>query len=93
MSEQNKPGGWTYAEGLMPRNALEVLTEALSGQLGVSLTPILFLGSQVVAGTSYAFLCWNKVVAPDSEATLNIVIVNKDPAGVCGIVKNYPAIQ
>lgn len=93
MSEQSKFGGWTYAEGLMPRNALDVLTEALSRQVGVSITPVLFLGSQVVAGMNYAFLCWNSVVAPDSEATLNIVIVNKDPAGVCSIVKNYPAIQ
>lgn len=93
MGEQNKIGGWTYAEGLMPRNAFEVLTEALSEQLGVSITPVLFLGAQVVAGVNYAFLCWNKVVTPDSEATLNIIIVNKDPAGVCSIVKNYPAIQ
>ncbi|MBQ9648068.1 MAG: hypothetical protein IJV43_06885 [Oscillospiraceae bacterium] len=93
MSEQSKLGGWTYAEGLMPRNALEVLTEALSKQVGVNITPVLFLGSQVVSGVNYAFLCWKSVVAPNSEATLNVVIVNRDPAGVCSIVKNYPAIQ
>ena len=93
MSEQIKLGGWTYAEGLMPRDALEVLTEAKSKQVGVSITPVLFLGSQVVAGINYAFLCWNSVVVPDSEATLNVVVVNRDPSGVCSIVKNYPAIQ
>ena len=55
--------------------------KALEGFTGVSYEPIAYLGSQVVSGTNYAILCFEKASTASSETKLSIVTVYEDLEG------------
>ena len=56
-------------------------THQAHGQTGVSYTPELYLGSQVVAGYNYRFLCKAQVVVPGASETWAIVQIYEDLDG------------
>ena len=69
-------GGWTLAESAeIPAEAQKAFDKAMEGFTGVGYKPIAYLGSQVVAGLNYAFLCKSKGVYPGAKESFSIVKV------------------
>ena len=75
-------GGWNkYSEDQemdmtkIPEGAKEAFEKATEGLTGASYKPIAYLGSQVVAGTNYKFLCEVTPVIPGAETTIKEVVV------------------
>ena len=72
-------GGWqinTETAGCdMPEGARGAFERAMSELDGAIYTPIAYLGSQVVAGTNYAFLCRTELVTEEPVISLSLVTV------------------
>lgn len=64
------------------------LSKALEGFTGVSLKPIVLLGTQVVSGMNYMFLCRGAATTADPVMNLYITTVYEDTAGKCTITDN-----
>ena len=75
-------GGWSVPESCQltddQRSAFEKVTEGL---LGAEYEPVACLGTQVVAGTNYALLCTEKVVAPDAVPGFSVAYIYADLQG------------
>ena len=79
-------GGWTPSADPAVTEELKALfdkgTETLTG---VSYTPVVYLGSQVVAGTNHAFLCKAETTYPgmgmDPEPSWSVVYLYEDLSG------------
>lgn len=84
-------GGWTVssepASPAIPEEAKEAFDAAIEGLTGVGYEPLAYLGSQVVAGVNYGFLCRSQVVSPDAQASLSIVKVYRDLEGNATILE------
>lgn len=82
-------GGWQIPEEIttaeMPEEARSAFYKALKGFTGNDLTPMVLLGTQVVAGTNYAFLCRSKTVTADPAESIQLVIVYEDLEGNAAI--------
>ena len=81
-------GGWTLYDGMeenISAEDREVLDKALEGYAGLSVRPIAMLGTQVVAGLNYMFLCETAPVVPNAEKSLSVVIVYRDLEGKASI--------
>ena len=75
-------GGWTAAEDPALTPELQAVFEkGMEGLLGMNYVPVLYLGSQVVAGTNHAFLCQAKAVAPNALLTWKVVYLYQDLQG------------
>ena len=59
---------------------------AMKGLAGVSYSPAVYLGSQVVSGTNYMILCRSRVVYPNAPYQWSLVTVNKDLDGNSSLV-------
>ena len=87
-------GGWRIsddmAEAELPEGAAEAFEKAMDGFTGVGYTPVAYLGSQVVAGVNYAYLCKAVTVTAQPETRLAVVIVYRDLQGnaVVSSIKN-----
>lgn len=96
MGENTMAGCWEYPEmGAcnLPEEAKAALELALQGYVGMDVTPVFYLGQQVVSGKNFGFLCQVKplVRLPDTE--LKVIVVNQDAQGNCVIDRMYNAIQ
>lgn len=81
-------GGWgtgTISGSDIPEDAKAALDKALEGMLGAKYTPVAYLGSQVVAGLNYSFLCTVTTVTATPVTKLVKVIVYKDLEGNASI--------
>ena len=75
-------GSWAAAENTeITPDELAVFDKAIEGLMGVKYEPVLLLGTQVVAGTNYAFLCKGTVVYPDALPYWYILYVYEDLQG------------
>lgn len=77
-------GGWTLSESIdenVTEEEAEIFDKALEELVGVGYRPIALIGTQVVAGTNYAFLCTATPVTPDAQTKLAVVIVYRDLEG------------
>lgn len=78
-------GGWNITQGsLAPADnpdAKEAFDKALEGLTGCDYDMIAVLGSQVVAGTNYSYLCRETIVDPDAESDFAILNVYEDLDG------------
>ncbi len=78
-------GAWAVRDpsdaAFVPAEANEAFAKASEGYVGVALTPIALLGTQVVAGTNYLVLCQGAPVAQDAEQTLYLARVYADLNG------------
>ena len=75
-------GGWQASADPAVTEALRAVFEkGMEGLLGVSYTPVVYLGSQVVAGTNHAFLCQATVVYPGAQPYYTIVYLYEDLQG------------
>ena len=90
-------GGWTvnteFPEGSFPEEAKAAFDAAVEGNDGAKLEPVAYLGSQVVAGLNYAFLCKSTPVVPDAEAVLVVVTIYHDLEGKSTITYTSEAID
>ena len=78
LAEEPILGGWSaYTDNPteIPAEALDALNAALEGLEGCIYKPIALLGTQVVAGTNYCFLCETTVVVPDAQPSYALVYV------------------
>ncbi|MBR5337472.1 MAG: hypothetical protein IK152_05760 [Lachnospiraceae bacterium] len=78
-------GGWQLnLDGPTPvinDDALDAFYEATPNLMGADYSPIAILGTQVVAGTNYAFLCRQVVISANPVPKLCVVIVYEDLRG------------
>lgn len=72
-------GGWTvnseFGEAKIPEEAKAAFDKAMEGYTGMGFTPVAYLGSQVVAGANYAFLCEGTTMTAEPVTSLKIVTV------------------
>ena len=94
--KKNEPqtvGGWTLTEDAAVTEAAQgAFDKALEGLVGVNYTPVALLGTQLVSGTNYCFLCEAAVVVPDAQPYYVIVTVYQDLQGKAE-VKNIVALD
>ncbi len=64
----------------------KIFTKAFKNFVGSDVTPIAYLGKQVVAGTNYLFLGSIKAVVPDAKEYYCFVTINKDLDGKYSIL-------
>ena len=85
VDQQELCGGWTVSneipEAQLAEDAKAAFDGAFAGFDGVGYQPIALLGTQVVAGTNYAFLAKSAVVSPDAISNLAVVFVYADLEG------------
>lgn len=82
-----KVGGWAAAKDPQITEDLQaIFDKGLEKLLGVHYTPVALLGTQVVAGANYAFLCQATVVAPNADPEWKIVFLYRDLQGDVSIL-------
>ena len=75
-------GGWKLTEdAALTQASQEAFDKAMEGFVGVDYTPLALLGTQLVSGTNYCFLCEATVVYPDAQPYYAIVSVYEDLQG------------
>ncbi len=78
-------GGWTIdlaAQSLaIPKEAANAFNKAIEKENNLQLEPIALLGTQVVAGTNYMFLCTETPMNKTEDSSYKIAIVYKDLKG------------
>lgn len=75
-------GGWGASSDPAVTDELrKVFDQALDGLSGVSYEPIVYRGSQMVAGTNHCFLCQSAVVYPDAEPHYVLMYIYEDLSG------------
>lgn len=83
-------GGFTANTGkLTPsrnKTVYSAYKKAMKDLVGVSYTPVAYLGKQVVAGTNYLILCRIKAVYPVASPEWSLVTVNRDLKGKASLV-------
>ena len=58
-----------------------IFDKGMEGLLGVDYVPVVYLGSQVVAGTNHAFLCQGTIVVPNAVPEWMVVYLYEDLQG------------
>ena len=75
-------GGWSSNTDIkavnIPEDASKAFTSATAEYTGLSLEPIALLGTQVVSGTNYMFLCKGTTTTANPTTSLKIVVVYND---------------
>ena len=85
ISAEKLAGGWQTAEDrssvVIPQDAKDVFDKAAEKLLGNELEPMVLLGTQVVAGKNYAFLCYSTLQTEETINGIQVVIVYEDLDG------------
>jgi len=82
MPEEPVDGGWSAASDPTITDEVRALFDkATEGLLGVNYVPIVYLGSQIVAGYCHAILCQATTVYPGAEPRWVIVYLFEDLDG------------
>lgn len=83
-------GGWTTPEdGTITAEAQAAFDKAVKPG-GMAYTPVALLGTQVVAGINYAFVCIGKATAPNAKPAPYLVIVYADLNGGAKLLSAKP---
>ncbi len=86
-------GSWQipndYTKGKLPEDVQKAFAKATEKTPEGTLTPVAYLGSQVVSGTNYAILCCGQTMAEDSVSVMQIVTVYQDLEGNAEITNTY----
>lgn len=91
--EEEKVGGWTLTEDAkLTEEAQSAFGKAMEGLVGVNYSAVALLGTQMVSGTNYCFLCEAAVVYPDARPYYAVVTVYQDLQGKAE-VKNIVALD
>jgi hypothetical protein len=85
ISAEQLAGGWQVAEDrfsvVIPQDAKDVFDKAVENLDGNELEPMALLGTQVVAGTNYAFLCFSTLQTEETINGIQVVTVYEDLDG------------
>ena len=85
ISSEQLAGGWQVAEDrssvVIPQEAKDVFDKAAGNLDGNELEPMALLGTQVVAGTNYAFLCFSTLQTEETINGIQVVTVYEDLDG------------
>ena len=85
ISAEQLAGGWQVAEDrssvVIPQEAKDVFDKAVENLDGNELEPMALLGTQVVAGTNYAFLCFSTLQTEETINGIQVVTVYEDLDG------------
>ena len=85
ISTEQLAGGWETAEErssvMIPKEAKKAFRKAAENQDGNELEPMALLGTQVVAGTNYAFLCFSTLQTEETIKGIQVVTVYEDLDG------------
>ncbi len=85
VSAEQLSGGWTVAEdrasAVIPQDAKDIFDKAAAELDGNELEPMVLLGTQVVAGTNYAFLCHSTLQTEETINGIQVVTVYADLEG------------
>jgi predicted small lipoprotein YifL len=77
--EPQSVGGWELSpDATVTDDAKAAFEKAMEGLDGVSYEPVALLGTQVVAGMNYCFLCEATVVAPEAKPYYSLIYVYAD---------------
>lgn len=90
ISAEKLAGGWEPAEDrssvVIPQEAKDVFDKAAGNLDGNELEPMALLGTQVVAGTNYAFLCFSTLQTEETIHGIQVVTVYEDLDGNAEII-------
>ncbi len=82
-------GSWKVAESMVVTEELKkYFDEAISKLDGYNHTPVLLLGTQVVAGTNYCFLTTSTIQANNAAKEMKLTYINVDPSGSANFIKD-----
>ena len=82
-------GSWEAAKSnAMTDELKKYFDEAISKIDGYSHTPVLLLGTQVVAGTNYCFLTTSTIQASHAAKEMRLTYINVDPSGNATYLKD-----
>ena len=79
-------GGWNVESSGRPYTLFEekennVFDKATSTLAGMSYKPLVLMGTQVVAGTNYAVLCYGSATVPDAKEGIYLLTIYEDLEG------------
>ena len=84
-------GGWTNAaDPTVTEHVAALVATVLEEQDGLSIMPVAYLGSQVVAGTNHAILCQTAPVVPDPVPSWVILYLYEDLQGNVSVLDIEP---
>jgi len=89
--EAQTAGGWALTDDVsVTAEAQGAFDKALEGLTGVGYTPVALLGTQLVSGTNYSFLCEAAVVYPDAQPYYALVYVYENLEGDAEVLNIVP---
>lgn len=77
-------GSWKYADMpacSLPERAATAFSKAIQGLVGVSYTPVLYVGSQLVSGTNYCIICKTVTLTHEPIEGCATMIIYEDLQG------------
>ena len=89
-------GGWTINEAMDPaenKEAMEAFNKATDSLEGYRYEVVAVLGSQVVAGMNYSYLCKGEAVIPDAKPEYVMVNVYEDLDGNAEITESLSLLD
>ena len=90
ISAEKLAGGWEVAEDrssvLIPQDAKDIFDQAKENLDGNELDPMALLGTQVVAGKNYAFLCYSTLQTEETVNGIQVVTVYADLDGNAEVI-------
>ena len=90
-AETARDAGWTLPETVdMTEEATRIFSKAMEGLVGVDYEPLALLGTQLVSGTNYCFLCRGTVVYPGAQPYCALVYIYEDLQGAASITEIAP---
>lgn len=97
--KEEKAGGWQIdLDGVslaFPNDASDAFNEAIEKQTEWQFEPLALLGTQVVAGTNYMFLCKYTPMDEAIDASYKVVVIYEDLEGVATLsqVRDFDVFQ
>lgn len=83
-------GEWSFADMSpcnLPQKVATAFFNAIQGFTGNTLTPVFYVGSQIVSGTNYCIICKSTLSTNPSAGNCVIVYIYEDLNGVSAITK------
>ena len=90
ISTEKLAGGWEVAENkssvVIPQYAKDIFDKAAEKLVGNELEPMALLGTQIVAGTNYAFLCFSTLQTEETINGIQVVTIYADLKGNADVI-------
>lgn len=90
-----KSGGWKIVDNepcKLPQRAATAFSAAFEKFVGGTYVPVLFAGTQLVAGTNYAIICEQELAVAEPEKRLVMVVIYENLEGECTVTEITPVL-